>query len=160
VSSKKTNAMRLLDRQGIPYETYTFSPSIHSAQGVAEAVGLPIPMVYKTLVVMSPEEQPFLVIIPGDRELDLSRLARALEVKKVRMATQQEAERKTRLQVGGISPLALLDRDFAIYIDAAAQELEEILVSAGRRGINVRLRVADLVAVTGAEVIEASAPYG
>jgi Cys-tRNA(Pro)/Cys-tRNA(Cys) deacylase len=155
---KKTNAMRLLDKRGIAYETYTFSPSIHSAQGVAEAVGLPVRMVYKTLVVMSPEDQPFLVIIPGDRELDLSHLARVLGVKKVRMATQKEAERKTRLKVGGISPLALLDRGFPTYIDAAAQELEEILVSAGRRGVNVRLRVDDLVAVTEAEVIEASSP--
>jgi Cys-tRNA(Pro)/Cys-tRNA(Cys) deacylase len=156
----KTNAMRLLDKQGIPYETYTFPRDVHSAQGVADTVGLPVRMVYKTLVVMPPEGRPVLVIIPGDRELDLNRLARVLGVKKVRMATQKEAEQKTRLRVGGISPLALLERGFRIYIDAAAQELEEILVSAGRRGINVRLRVADLIAVTGAEAIEVSSPPG
>ncbi len=150
----KTNTMRLLESRGISYEVFTFPPAIHSAVGVAEALGLPTHVVYKTLVVMPAQGRPLLVLIPGDRELDLRRLAKALGEKKLRMATQKEAERVTGLQVGGISPLALLDRGFPVYIDRSAAALEDLLLSAGRRGINLRLRVPDLIAVTGAQLIE------
>jgi Cys-tRNA(Pro)/Cys-tRNA(Cys) deacylase len=152
----KTNSMRRLEAEGVLYEPYYFAPSIHSAQGVAEALGFPVHVVYKSLVVMPPDERPVLVLVAGDRELDLSLLARELGVKKVRMATQKEAEKHTRLQVGGISPLALLDRGFSVYIDLPAVELDELLLSAGRRGINLRLRVEDLVRITGAEWVEAT----
>lgn len=155
MSPRKTNSMRRLEAMGIAYEAYTFDQSIHSAEGVAEAVGLPVEVVYKTLVVMTAEERPLLVLIAGDRELDLGRLAQALDQKKVRMATQKEAERYTRLKVGGISPLALLDRGLDVYIDRPALALEQILLSAGRRGINLRLRVEDLIQITGAEVVDA-----
>jgi Cys-tRNA(Pro)/Cys-tRNA(Cys) deacylase len=153
---EKNNAMRLLDKRGIPYQAYAFSPEIHSAQGVAEVVGVPAAMVYKTLVVMPPEGRPLLVLVPGDRELDLHRLARSLGMKKLRMATQKEAEKSTGLQVGGISPLALLGRGWRVYLDRSVLELEELLVSAGQRGKNLRLRVADLMAVTAAQVVEAA----
>lgn len=153
---EKNNAMRLLDQRGISYQTYTFSPDIHSAQGVAEVVGIPIQLVFKTLVVIPAEGRPVLVLVPGDQELDLRRLARTMGVKKARMATLREAEQFTGLQVGGISPLALLDRGFAVYLDHAALTLAEILVSAGERGKNLLLRTADLIALTGAEVIEAA----
>ncbi len=148
--------MRLLEQAGIPYEAYHFSPSIHSAQGVADALGVPLETVYKSLVVMLPAERPALVLVPGDRELDLGRLARSLGVKRVRMATQREAERVTGLKVGGISPLALGQRQLPVYLDRAALALEDLLLSAGRRGTNLRLRVEDLVAITEAEVVEAT----
>lgn len=156
--AQKTNAMRLLEARGIRYEAYYFSPEIHSAEGVARVLGFPARQVYKTLVVAQPEGRPLLVLVPGDRELDLTRLARALGVKKLRMATHREAEAWTGLQVGGISALALLDRGFRVYIDRSALEETEVLVSAGRRGINLRLRVPDLIALTGAQVVEATAP--
>ena len=156
MSAAKTNTMRLLEAHGIPYEAYTFSPTIHSAQGVAEVLGIPVHVVYKTLVVVPPEGRPLLVLAPGNRKLDLRLLARALGQKKVRMATHEEAEKITGLQVGGISALALPDRGLPVYIDRTALEVEEVLVSAGRRGINLLLRVRDLIAVTGAQPIEAT----
>lgn len=156
MSADKTNAMRLLEARGIRYRAFSFSPEIHSAQGVAEVLGVPAHAVYKTLVVVPPQGRPMLVLVAGDREIDLERLARSLGLKKVRMATQKEAEQWTGLQVGGISPLALLQRNFRVYLDRRALELEEVLLSAGRRGINLALRVADLIAVSGAQVVEAT----
>ncbi len=152
----KTNAMRFLEAQQIPYETYTFPPAIHSAEGVAQALNLPLQQVYKTLVVKRQRGKPLLVLIAGDRDLDLKRLARSLGEKKLRMATHSEAEKWTGLQVGGISALALLDRGFEVYIDQAATELTHVLVSAGKRGINLRLKVADLIRVSGAQTIAAT----
>jgi len=155
--AQKTNAMRWLEARGISYQAFYFSPEIHSAEGVAETLGVPARQVYKTLVVAPPEGRPLLVLVPGDRELDLARLGRALGVKKLRMATRREAEAWTGLQVGGISALALVHRGYPVYIDDAVLEEKEILVSAGRRGINLRLRVEDLIALTGARVVEATA---
>ncbi len=155
--TEKTNTMRMLEARKIPFETYTFDPDIHSADGVAEALGLPAHQVYKTLVVVRQQGKPLLVLVAGDRELDLKRLARAIGEKKLRMASYKEAESLTGLQVGGISALALTNRSFDVYIDRAATELSHVLVSAGRRGINLKLSVKDLMRITKAKVVEATA---
>ena len=156
----KNNVVRLLEARHIPFQLIAFSPEIHSAAGVAEAAGLPPSEVYKTLVVLrsDPKARPMLVMLAGDRELDLKRVARAVNDKKVRMAAHREAEELTGLQVGGISALALLNRPFEVYVDRPALELEQIAVSAGQRGLNVRLAVADLLRLTRARPIEATAP--
>jgi Cys-tRNA(Pro)/Cys-tRNA(Cys) deacylase len=157
MSDNKTNSMRALDARKIPYQVFTFSPDIHSAAGVAEAVGLPTQEVYKTLVVARPQGKPMLIMIAGDRELDLKQVAQAVGEKKVRMASHNEAEALTGLQVGGISALALLNRPFEVFIDRPASELSHVLVSAGKRGINLRVAVPDLIRVTRARIIEATA---
>ena len=158
--AEKTNAMRMLEARKIPFETYTFDPDIHSAEGVAEALGLPAHQVYKTLVVVPQQGKPLLVLVSGDRELDLKLLARAVGEKKLSMASYKEAESLTGLQVGGISALALINRGFDVYIDRPATELSHILVSAGCRGINLKLSVKDLIRITRARVIEATAEVG
>jgi len=150
----KNSAMRMLEARGAPYETYTFPPETHSAEGVAQVVGVPASQVYKTLVVIRKQGKPLLVMIAGDRELDLKRLAEAAGEKKLRMASYKEAESLTGLEVGGISALALLNRGFDVYIDRAATKLKRVLVSAGRRGINLGIAVEDLIRVTKAKVIE------
>lgn len=152
----KTNAMRVLDQRKIPYAVHEYSPEIHSASEAAVAMGRPVECVYKTLVVMreAPKAKPLLVMVPGDRELDLRQLARASGDKKLRMAAQKEAESLTGLLVGGIGALALLHRGFEIWIDPDARAHERICVNAGQRGINLELRVDDLARVTGARWFE------
>jgi Cys-tRNA(Pro)/Cys-tRNA(Cys) deacylase len=154
--AEKTNAMRMLEARKIPFEIYTFDLDIHSADGVAEALGLPAHQVYKTLVVVRQRGKPLLVLVAGHQELDLKRLARAVGEKKLRMSSYKEAESLTGLQVGGISALALVNRGFDVYIDQAATELSHILVSAGCRGINLKLSVEDLIRITRAKAIEAT----
>ena len=157
---KKLNSMRWLEAQGISYEVLVFPDSLHSAAGVAAYYSLPPAHVYKTLVVVLAPGKPALVLIAGDRELQLKRLAQSLGEKKLRMATQKEAEAWTGLQVGGISALALSHRGFPVYIDRPATTLDEIIVSAGQRGMDVRLAVPDLIRVTGATFVEATTPPG
>ena len=153
---KKLHSMRMLEAQGVRYEVLSFPDTIHSAVGVAAYYGLPPAQVYKTLVVVLSEGQPALVLIAGDHEIQLKRLAQALGKKKLRMATQKEAEAWTGLKVGGISALALCHRGFPVYIDRAAAALDEIIVSAGQRGMDIRLAIADLRRVTGAVFVEAT----
>lgn len=158
--AEKTNAVRLLDGKRVAYSVHhwTFAADQHAAGDVAEQLGLPSAQVFKTLVVLSPvpKARPILAIVGGDREVDLKKLAAVANEKKLAMATQREAEALTGLQVGGISALALLNRGFRIYLDAAAEAWETIVVSAGQRGVSVQLGVADLVKMTGARVADVS----
>jgi Cys-tRNA(Pro)/Cys-tRNA(Cys) deacylase len=153
---KKLNSLRFLDVIGITYEECRFPETILSASGVAEHLGIPAAQVYKTLVVLPVRGRPLLVMIPGDSALHLKQLAHALQQKKLRMATQKEAEALTGLKVGGISALALRHKHFQVYLDCRAERLEHILVSAGQRGVDVRLKVTDLVHATGAVFVEAT----
>jgi Cys-tRNA(Pro)/Cys-tRNA(Cys) deacylase len=166
---RKTNAQRLLESRRIPYESevYDESGEFHSAEEVARLIGAPVESVYKTLVVM--REQPrrdapqkartlLLVMVAADREIDLRQLARSSGEKKLRMATRREAEQLTGMEVGGISALALLERGFQTCIDRAALALDQIHISGGARGLDLRLRVSDLIQVTQARVVDATTP--
>lgn len=154
----KNNVTRLLDSKKVAYtvHTYSYDAGVHSAVEVAEAIGLPPERVFKTLVAVpaDPGQKPMLVIIPGPDTLDLKNLAKATGVKKVRMATHDQAESLTGLQTGGISPLALINRGFRVFLDRRALTYETIAVSAGERGANVELPVKALVKLTQARPVE------
>ncbi len=152
----KVNSMRLLDKRGIPYEVYTFSPDIHSATGVAEATGFSLDEVYKTVVLTRPSGKALLAVVPGDAKVDVRKVAAALGEKKVAVASHRDAEAITGLQVGGISALALLHKRFEVYVDRSALSHERFLVSAGKRGINLRMSPQDFIRVVGARVIDAA----
>ena len=155
----KPLAVRILEQKGIEHEVVVFDDAIRSADGVAAATGIEPELVYKTLVIEHdpPKGKPFLVLVPSTREVELRPLASALGVKKLRMATHRDAERYTGLQVGGISALALLGKGFPVCIASDAQAHERIVVSAGQRGIDVRLAVSDLVMLTAARFVPVSA---
>jgi Cys-tRNA(Pro)/Cys-tRNA(Cys) deacylase len=156
--------MRLLDANKVAYEVIAFSPDIHSATGVAEAAQLDPDTVYKTLVIQRPKgragpSRPRLVMVAGNKQVDLQALAASLGEKKLLMAAHADAERLTGLQVGGISALALMNRGFDIHIDLGARHLERVAVSAGRRGINLLLSVPDLIRVTQATWVDATGEH-
>jgi Cys-tRNA(Pro)/Cys-tRNA(Cys) deacylase len=154
----KNNVTRLLDSKKIRYRVhlYDYDAGVHSAVDVSAAIQLPQEQVFKTLVVLPepPAKKPMLVVIPGPDTLDLKALSRATGVKKAKMATHEQAEKLTGLQTGGISPLALVNRGFDIYLSDRALAFESIAVSAGQRGANVQLAVKELVKVVNARVVK------
>ena len=160
--TEKTNAARQLEARGIRHRVtvYDASRAFHSADQAAALVGAPPEAVYKTLVVLreggAPRAKPLLVLVASDRQVDLKGLAAALGAKRLRMATQAEAETLTGLRVGGISALALRPGAFEVVLDAPARALAAIHVSAGVRGADIELAVDDLIAVTGARLLPAS----
>lgn len=150
----KNNVTRLLDSKRVDYTVYTYDydAGIRSAVEVANAIGLPPEQVFKTLVVVAdaPRSKPMLVVIPGPESLNLKRFAKAVGQKKVKMAEHDQAEKLTKLQTGGISPLALINKGFDVYLDERARAFETIAVSAGQRGANIALPVTDLAKLTRA----------
>lgn len=151
----KLNSMRLLEQHHTPYEVIEFDDSLRDAGEIADILGIPAHMVYKTLVA-EPEGggKPFLIMIAANRRLHLKRLALAAGVKKIRMSSHKDAEALTGLKVGGISALALVHKNWAVFLDQPAMELEHILVSGGQRGVDLRVPVADLVRILRARIAD------
>ncbi|MCJ7584476.1 MAG: hypothetical protein MUO30_06870 [Anaerolineales bacterium] len=153
------NVTRLLDSRKISYTAFELPAEKLSATETARLLGVPAESVYKTIVVTRPKPgKPILAVIPGTHRVDLKLLATALNEKKVSLPTEREAEQLTGLQAGGISPLALLNKGFQVLIDASAQNLAEVHVSGGQRGLNIRLPVTALAELTRARFAKISVP--
>jgi len=146
------NVIRLLDNKKIPYQAFELPNEKLGAEKTAEILGVETNLVFKTIVITRIEHgKPILAIIPGNSEVDLKKLALTIGEKKLTVPTEKEAERLTGLQVGGISPLALLNKGFQVIIDDSVKLLNKIHISGGQRGLNIRISVDDLIALTGAK---------
>jgi Cys-tRNA(Pro)/Cys-tRNA(Cys) deacylase len=141
--------------EGVAHEVIAFPDSMRDAEEIAAHLGIPAAQVFKTLVVVRPDKgKPILVIIPANRQLDLKKVATATGDKKLKMAAHSEAEALTKLQVGGISALALLNRGFDIFLNDSATAFSHIYVSGGQRGLDVHVAVTDFLRITGARLID------
>lgn len=152
------NVTRFLESKKIFFTPFKIPEEKLGAHETAEILQLSTAVIFKTIVVVRPKGKPFLCVIPGDRTVDLKAVADISNEKKVNVPTQVEAERLTGLQAGGISPLALVNKGFSIYVDDAAKDLDFIHVSGGQRGLILRIRPVDLVKVTGAKFAKVSKP--
>jgi Cys-tRNA(Pro)/Cys-tRNA(Cys) deacylase len=156
---KPNNVTRMLDSHGIPYTAFELPAEKLGAVEAAVFMGVPSEQVFKTIVVQRESKgKPVLALLPGPFEVDLKALAKALGEKKLLLPTEKEAERLTGLQAGGISPLALLNKGFQVVIDETAILYDQIYISGGQRGLDIRLPVDDLVNLTGAQFANFSHP--
>jgi Cys-tRNA(Pro)/Cys-tRNA(Cys) deacylase len=150
------NVTRLLDQRKISYKAFELPVEKLGADETARLLGVEPDLVYKTIVIIRPKGKPILAVIPGPHHVELKRLAAILNEKKVSLPTEREAEELTGLQAGGISPLALMNKGFLVLISSEAQNLPEIHVSGGQRGLNILLPVRSLVEITHARFSDIS----
>ena len=147
------NITRFLDSRNIQYSTFDLPPHKIGAMETASLLDVSPSVIFKSIVILRKNPgKPILAVVPATRDVDLKALAKILGEKKVSPATQKEAERLTKLQVGGISPLALINRGFDILIHESVYENEAVHVSGGELGLNIRLPSKDLVELTNAKV--------
>jgi Cys-tRNA(Pro)/Cys-tRNA(Cys) deacylase len=145
------NTTRLLDSRKIKYTAYELPAEKLGALETAHFLNVDPAVVFKTIVVTRDKpKKHLLVVVSGNSTVDLKLVAAVLNEKKVYLPTEREAEDLTGLQAGGISPLALINKGFQVVIDDAAQDYEQIHISGGQRGLNIKLSVADLVKLTNA----------
>ena len=139
-SLKKTNAARLLDRSGIPYQlaSYAVDPNDLSAAHAAAMLGVPPEIVYKTLLVTGVPNGLAFAVIPACAELDMKKLALALGDKHVEMVPLAELLPLTGYVRGGCSPLGA-KKKYPVCIDSSALGLPAMYVSAGQRGMQLIL---------------------
>ena len=151
MAEEKTNVMRLLDQKKIPYTPHTYDVSDGSLDGVtaAQRLGVPPETCFKTLVTVGASKKNHVVVIPVAKELDLKAAARAAGEKSIEMLKQAQLLPLTGYIHGGCSPMGMKKR-FSTVIDASAEDLPEMTVSAGRIGHQVTLSPRALADVTGA----------
>ena len=154
-----TPAVRALQKSRIEYtlHPYEHDPASRSyGLEAAEKIGVPPALVYKTLIVRCQPDGLAVAVVPVSCQLDLKRFAAASGVKKVTMADKAEVERATGYVPGGVSPLGQ-KRRLPIVIDRSVNDHERVYISAGKRGLDVSLRPADLIRLAGAAVGEIAA---
>lgn len=147
-----TPAIKLLERRGIFHEVHSYEPDPAApsyGEEAAQALGLPMAEVFKTLVAKVDGAELVVAVIPVEHHLNLKALARAAGAKKAAMADVAEAERSTGYVAGGISPLGQR-KQLRTFIDDKALALALINVSGGRRGLELRLAPVDLASAADA----------
>lgn len=150
----KTNAARLLDKAKIAYELvpYAVDEEHLAATHVAEQLGEDIAQVFKTLVLRGDKNGFFVCVVPGDAEVDLKLAAKASGNKNAEMIHMKELLPTTGYIRGGCSPIGM-KKPFPTFIHVSCMDFPYIYVSAGMRGLQIKIAPADLVKYVGAEVI-------
>lgn len=146
--------MRLLDQQKIPYHLQEYAVNDDHLDGVTAAneVGQPVEKVFKTLVAKSTKGQLYVFVIPVAKELDLKKAAKAVHEKKIEMLHVKDLLANTGYIRGGCSPIGM-KKHYPTYIDSDVQLVDEVLVSAGKRGMQLCLTPDNLVAAAKAEIV-------
>jgi len=153
-----TPATALLTRHKVPFKLHPYEHDPR-AQGYGEeaaaALGIQPAQIFKTLIA-AVDGRLACAVVPVAARLDLKAFAAALGGKRAELAEPAAAARATGYVVGGISPIGQKSR-LRVVVDASAAEFETVYVSAGKRGLQVELAPADLLAAAGASVARIAA---
>lgn len=146
----KTNAIRLLEQRNIPYAEYHYTWSDDDLSASPVVSQLPEKnesQIFKTLVLVGNRTGPLVAVIPSNQEVDLKKLAKVSDNKKVELLHLSELEKMTGYIRGGCSPVGM-KKSFPTFIEASAKTFDEIIVSAGRRGLQMGVAPQALLKVT------------
>ena len=148
----KTNAMRILDKNRIPYQVNTyeceeFIDGIH----IADMLGQSYDQSFKTLVTVGKSGEHYVFAIPIDRELDLKKAAKAVGEKSVEMIHVKDINQITGYIRGGCTPIGM-KKNYVTVLHGSIRTLNEVIISGGRIGSQIQMKPDDLIRVTNARV--------
>ena len=147
----KTNAMRILERLKIPFQTMTYEcDEFIDALRIADQLGLPYEKVYKTLVTRGHSGGDFVFVIPIAEELDLKKAARSVGEKSVEMIHVKDINAVTGYVRGGCTSVGM-KKQYPVRVDESASGLETMVVSGGKIGVQIELQPQDLLKAAGGE---------
>src|ERR1035437_437602 len=148
----KTNAVRILDSHNIHYSLHTYDVNENDLSGtsVAAKMGANTDSVFKTLVASGDKNGTIVFCIPVSKELNLKKAALASENKKIELVKVKDLLNLTGYIRGGCSPIGM-KKKFLVYIDETANLFDEIYVSAGVRGMKIKLSPVKLAALIEAQ---------
>lgn len=143
----KTNAVRILERNKVPYELITYEcDEFIDGMHTVEKTGAPVEQTYKTLVMQGKSKQYYVFVIPIAEEVDLKAAARSVGEKSVEMIHVKDLTAITGYVRGGCSPLGM-KKAFTTVIDSSAEQFDTMYVSGGRIGTTIKLNPQDLAKV-------------
>lgn len=149
----KTNAMRILDAHKISYNMYTYENKDGKIDGVsvAEKIGKEPRAVFKTLVAQGTGKGIYVFVVPIQKELDLKKAAKVAEEKKIEMIAVKDIQKHTGYIRGGCSPVGM-KKLYPTFISDSAAELDTMIVSGGKIGMQIELSPKDLQDITNAAI--------
>ena len=147
-----TRAISYLKKKNIPYDVVKYEHREKGAEFAAKATGYPLERTIKTLVVELDRKSYCLALLPGDRELDLKKLASSVGIKRTAMVDIKTAERLTGYLVGGISPFGTQQR-LGTVMESSILSYEEIMINAGQRGLMLKMAPGDIVKALSCKVM-------
>ena len=152
---KKTNAIRILDQHRIAYETieYEVDESDLSATTVAQKLGQNVEQVFKTLVLRGDKTGVFVCVIPGNFDVDLKKAATVSGNKSCEMIAMKELLPLTGYIRGGCTPIAM-KKNYPTYIDESCMLFNFIYISAGVRGMQIKIDPSDLIELSEMETAD------
>ena len=158
MSEFKTNVMRILDKAKITYKAHTYDHSDGAIDGaaVAEKMGQNPEQVFKTLVTKGAGRDYYVFVVPVLKELDLKKAAKSVVEKHVEMIHVKDINKVTGYIRGGCSPIGM-KKQFTTVFDKSAENIETIIVSAGKIGYQIELAPKDLIEIVGAKTDEITA---
>ncbi len=151
----KTNVARILDSKKIAYELipYTVDENNLAATHIAEELGENIEQVFKTLVLRGDRNGHFVCVIPGNHEVDLKKAAKVSGNKKAEMIPMKELLPTTGYIRGGCSPVGM-KKPFPTYFHQTCTSFDYIYLSAGVRGLQIKVAASDIIALIGASIVD------
>jgi Cys-tRNA(Pro)/Cys-tRNA(Cys) deacylase len=150
-----TRGIQFLKQKRVAHEVIKYDHQEKGARFAAQAAGFPLSQTIKTLVVSLDSNRFALILMPGDSELSMKKVAKACGVKRAAMADQASASRVTGYLVGGISPFGTKKR-LPVIMEAALQHFQKVMINAGQRGTMVKLAPADIIRSLDATVADLS----
>jgi len=152
-SPEKTNASRLLDKQKIAYALipYEVDEMDLSAGTLASKLGQNVMQIFKTLVLRGTTNGIFVCVIPGDKEVDLKLAAKISGNKKAEMVAMKELLPLTGYIRGGCTPIGM-KKNYPVFIHETCTDFDQIYISAGKRGLQLKLNPTDVIAATKAQI--------
>lgn len=150
MSNYKTNVMRILDKEKIPYKAYSYDTGGDFVDGVsaADKLDIPVEKMYKTLVAQGISKEYYVFIIPVAKELDLKAAARAVGEKSIALIHVKDINKVTGYIRGGCSPIGM-KKQYKTVIDATSKQVEKIVISAGEIGYQIELKPEELCRLIG-----------
>ena len=152
----KTNAMRFLDGHGVEYNHYEFDASSDEAKtgvGVANIIGKDHKQVFKTIVTTDKKGTYVVGVMMSEDNIDFKKLAKAAGVKSLSMLPLQDLTKLTGYEKGGCSPFAM-KKLFPTFIDEKCNEVETIIISAGKVGQQIEVKPEILVELINAQIVD------
>ena len=153
--SHKTNAIRIIEAEGVPYNMLEYDAPEGFLDGVsvAKALGQNPEQAFKTLVTVGASRENYVCVIPVAEELDLKKAAKHFGEKKMEMLLSRKITETTGYIKGGCSPIGM-KKPFATAVDQTAGNFNTIMVSAGKVGLQMELPVEDLLRLTNAKLAD------
>jgi Cys-tRNA(Pro) deacylase len=150
----KTPATEFLRKHGIVYTEHQYEYVEHGGTAVsARSLGVPEREVVKTLVMQDDEAKPLIVLMHGDRKVSTKNLARQAGRKSIEPCRPEVAQRHSGYQVGGTSPFGTR-KPLPVYMERTIGELPAIYINGGRRGLLIKIKTGDLVAVLNPQLVD------